>query len=110
MARESTSNTQGVPSFEYNPADFLPRQTLLFQLYRPLNDLKEDLLDTFRSHRLTMQQIYEKHNVDTPYIKKNYKDVLRKLCDDGSIEAISPKGKPPRRGTFGDEIIVTFPE
>ena len=30
MARESTSDTQGVPSFEYNPADFLPQQALLF--------------------------------------------------------------------------------
>lgn len=110
MARESTSDTQGVPSFEYNPADLLPRQSLLFQLYRPLDDLKDALLDTFRGHALTMQEIYIKHNVDTPYIKKNYKDVLRELYDDGSIEAISLKGKPPREGTFGDEIIVTFPE
>lgn len=110
MSGESTSDTQGVPSFEYNPADFLPRQTLLFQLSRPLDELKEDLLDTFKGGRLSMQKIYEEHNVDTPYIRKNYKDVLRELCDDGSIEAISPKGKPPRKGTFGDKIMVTFPK
>ncbi len=110
MSRESTSYTQGVPSFEYNPADFLPRQTLLFQLSRPLDDLKEDLLDTFRGQRHIMKEIYENHNVDTPYIKKNYKDVLRELYDDGSIEASSPKGKPLRNATFGDNIIVTFPE
>ena len=36
MSRESTSDTEGVPSFEYNPADFLPKQTLLFQLSRPI--------------------------------------------------------------------------
>ncbi len=110
MTRESTSHTQGVPSFEYNPSDFLPRQTLLFQLYRPLDDLKEDLLDKFKGQRLTMQEIYEKHNVDTPYIKKNYKDVLRELYDNGSINATSPEGKPPRKGTFSNRIIVTFPE
>lgn len=110
MARESTSDTQGVPSFEYNPADFLPRQALLFQLSRPLDDLKKDLLDRFEERRLTMQEIYEEHNVDTPYIKKNYKDVLRELYDEGSIEAISPEGKPPRKGSFGDKIIVTFLE
>ena len=40
MAKESSSNTQGVPSFEYNPTDFLPKQALLFQLSRPLEDLK----------------------------------------------------------------------
>lgn len=110
MARESTSLTQNVPSFEYNPADFLPRQTLLFQLSRPLDDLKNDLKSMFKGQRLVMREIYEKHNVDTPYIKKNYKDVLRDLYDNGFIEAISSKGKPPRKGTFGDNIIVAFPE
>ena len=110
MSGESTSDTQGVPSFEYNPADFLPQQALLFQLSRPLDDLKEDLLDTFKGRRLSMQKIYEEHNVDTPYIRKNYKDVLRELYDEGSIEAISPKGKPPRKGTFSDKIMVTFPK
>ncbi|GAI83037.1 unnamed protein product, partial [marine sediment metagenome] len=110
MSGESTSDTQGVPSFEYNPADLLPRQTLLFQLSRPLDELKEDLLDTFKGRRLPMQEIYEKHNVDTPYIKKNYKDVLRELYDDGSIGAICPKGKPPRKATFSDKIMVTFPK
>jgi len=110
MSHESTSDTQGVPSFEYNPADFLPHQSLLFQLSRPLNDLLENLLETFRNRSLTMQEIYKKHNVDTPYIKKNYKDVLRELYDDGAIKAISPKGKPPRKDTFSDQILVTFPE
>ncbi|GBC63375.1 hypothetical protein DENIS_4369 [Desulfonema ishimotonii] len=111
MARESTSDTQNVPSFEYNPADFLPQQTLLFQLSRPLDDLKKDLLETFKGQKLiTMQNIYERHNVDKPYIKKNYKDVLRELYDEGSIEAIGPKGKPPKKGTFGDKIKVTFPD
>ena len=57
-----------------------------------------------------MKEIYEQHSVDTPYIKKNYKDVLRQLYDDEIIEARSKKGKAPRKGTFGDEIIVTFPE
>lgn len=109
MARESSSDIQGVPSFEYNPADFLPKQTLLFQLYRPISELKKDLLEKYPGQRLTMKQIYMTHNVDTPYIKKNYKDVLRELYEDGAIMAISSKGKPPRNGTFGDEILVTFP-
>ncbi|XOF33481.1 MAG: three-Cys-motif partner protein TcmP [Candidatus Electrothrix sp. YB6] len=109
MSRESTSDTEGVPSFEYNPADFLPKQTLLFQLSRPIDDLKNDLLDNFAGQRLTMEKIYEEHNVDTPYIKKNYKDTLRTLYDENLIDAISLKGKPPRKDTFGDKIIVTFP-
>lgn len=109
MARESTSETQGVPSFEYNPADFLPKQSLLFQLSRPLDDLKDDLLEKFRGKTITMHEIYKQHNVDTPYIKKNYKTVLRQLFDNGVINAVSPKGCSPRKGTFGDKILVTFP-
>ena len=108
MARESTSNTQGVPSFEYNPADFLPKQMLLFLLSRPFDDLKDDLLNKFDKRTLKMKEIYERHNVDTPYIKKNYKEVLRQLFDEGAIQAVSPNGKPPRKGTFGDNILVTF--
>jgi len=110
MARESTISEQGVPSFEYNPADSLPKQALLFQLSRPLDDLKENLLNSFRGQKLTMREIYKKHNMDTPYVKRNYKDALRELYDKNYVEAVSSKGKPPRKGTFGDEIIVTFPK
>jgi len=109
MARESTNNEQGVPSFEYNPADFLPKQMLLFKLSRPLDELKKDLLSTFKGQTLTMKKIYEQHNIDTPYIKKNYKTVLRELYDDGIIKAETKKNKPPRKGTFGDDVSVIFP-
>ena len=108
MARESTSNTQSVPSFEYNPADFLPKQMLLFLLSRPFDDLKDDLLNKFDKQTLKMKEVYERHNVDTPYVKKNYKEVLRQLFNEGAIQAVSQNGKPPRKGTFGDNILVTF--
>jgi three-Cys-motif partner protein len=109
MARESTGNDDGVPSFEYNPADFLPKQALLFKLSRPLEGLKADLLSTFRGKTLEMKTIYEKHSVDTPFVKKNYKGALRELFDEGKIEAVSPTGKPPRKGTFAEKVLVTFP-
>jgi len=110
MARESTGEDDGVPSFEYNPADFLPKQALLFKLSQPIEDLKADLLSEFKGQRLSMKQIYERHSVDTPFIKKNYKDALKALLEEGKIEAVSPKGKPPRKGTFGDDILTIFPE
>lgn len=108
MSRESSSSEQGVPSFEYNPAESLPKQTLLFQLSRPLDDLKENLIQYFRGATMKMIDIYRLHNVDTPYIKKNYKDVLKDLYEENSIDAISQKGKPPKKGTLGDDIIITF--
>ncbi len=110
MARESSYHDEGVPSFEYNPADLLPKQALLFKLSRPIENLKDDLLSTFKGDTLKMKEIYEQHSIDTPFIRKNYKDALKDLFDEGKIKAVSQKGKPPRRGTFGNDIIVTFPE
>jgi len=110
MAKESTSNDEGVPSFAYDPADSLPKQMLLFKLSRPLKILKDDVCSTFSGQTLTMKEIYEKHNVDTPFIKSNYKEALKELFFvDNIITAVSTKGKAPRSGTFGDEIIVKFP-
>lgn len=105
MAKESSSVEQGVPSFEYNPADFLPKQSLLFQLYRPLDDLKDMLLNDFSNQSIKMKDIYKKHNVDTPYIKKNYKDILKKMLEEKLIKT----DIKPRKDTFSDKILVTFP-
>lgn len=110
MAKESTSNDKGVPSFAYDPADSLPKQMLLFKLSRPLKNLKDNICKTFSRQTLIMKEIYEKHNVDTPFIKSNYKDALKELFFvDNIISAISAKGNAPRTGTFGDDIIVKFP-
>ena len=46
MAEYSSKMDQGVPSFEYNPAD--ERYPLLFELTRPLDELTRTLLTDFR--------------------------------------------------------------
>jgi len=110
MARESSTAEQGVPAFEYSPAD--TRQPLLFELSRPLDDLAELLLDEFAGQQLTMKEIYEKHNVGRPYISKNYKDVLKQLENNGVITAYPPaEERPKKKGevTFADDVAVTFP-
>ena len=106
MARECSAEEQGVPSFEYNPVDarLAGRQQLLFQLSRPLDGLGKVLLVEFAGQTLTMQRIYEQHNVDRPYIKKNYKEVLTKLEATCNITASTH-----RRDTFADTVRVTFP-
>jgi len=106
MAKECSGSAQGVPSFEYNPVDarLAIRQPLLFELTRPLDDLGDMLLKAFSGQTVTMYRIYEQHNVDRPYIKKNYKTVLMKLEDEGRIIASSH-----RKGTFGDTVQATFP-
>ncbi|MBN1808110.1 MAG: three-Cys-motif partner protein TcmP [Planctomycetes bacterium] len=106
MAKECSTEEQGVPSFEYNPVDarLAARQQLLFQLSRPLDDLGDMLLAEFAGQTLTMLRIYVQHNVDRPYIKRNYKDVLLKLEAEGKISVSTH-----RKGTFADTVQVTFP-
>jgi len=106
MARESSSEEQGVASFEYNPAT--ENYPLLFSLSRPLDKLAEMLLTEFAGQTLSMKQIYESHHVNRPYISKNYKDALKKLEEDGKIIAHPPASKR-KKGSFGDDVQVTFP-
>lgn len=111
MAKESSTHDQGVASFEYNQvAENLPT---LFALTRPLDELAVRLPEEFAGQTLTMGEIYEQHNVGTPYIPKNYKDVLNKLEAEGAIVASKPAAKRPKRNgvvTFGDDVVVTFRE
>jgi three-Cys-motif partner protein len=98
MARESSEIAEGVASFEYSP------QMSLFGPPQSLETLAEMLVNDFAGQTLTMGQVYEQHNVDRPYIKRNYKDALMKLEVDGRI-----KVAPHRKGSFADHVLVTFP-
>ncbi len=102
MAKESSDSHQGVATFEYNPADL--RQPFLFGYARPLDDLGDMLLEEFSGKKLKMKEIYEQHNLNTPYIAKNYKQVLLQLEEERKIVAAKH-----RKNTFGDNVVVTFP-
>ncbi|MFK0732426.1 MAG: three-Cys-motif partner protein TcmP [Gloeotrichia echinulata GP01] len=105
MANESSEKNQGVPSFEYNPATY--RQPLLFEFYRPLDELEEMLLDKFAGQTITMKEIYDQHHVGRRYISKNYKAALNHLESQGKIIA-DPPANNRRKNTFGDSVRVTF--
>jgi three-Cys-motif partner protein len=104
MAKASSSHEQGVPSFTYSSADSSAQQ-LLFDLNRPLDDLRAMLLRDLAGRTLTMRAIYEAHSVGRPYVSKNYKDLLAVMEQEGSIKA---SGRKSTRG-FADDILVTFP-
>ena len=109
MASESSSNVNGVASFEYSPR---PIAQLSFLIPNPLDELEERLLSKFKGRTLVMKEIFEKDNVGTNYISKNYKDVLIKLEANGKIITEPPVNKRPKRKgqiTFGDKVNVTFP-
>lgn len=110
MAGESSTEDQGVPSFEYSPAD--ARCPLLFSLNRPLETLGDDLLDKFAGRTMAMQSIFESHHVGTPFIERNYKAILNQLEEQNRIIANPPAQSRPRRNgerTFAGKTLVTFP-
>lgn len=107
MAGVSSSESQGVASFEYNPTD--KTMPLLFELTRPIDDLAEMLLVDFAGLTLTRREIYEKHSVDKPYTDSNYREVLLQLEALGKI-VTHPPASERRSGTFRADVRVTFPK
>ena len=108
MATESSAAAQGVASFEYNPLDFgqVKQYPLLAELSpRPLDELAEMLVESYAGKTMRMIDVYRDHNVWLPYTKRNYKDALLKLEDDGRISV--PKHQ---KGSFGDSVEATFLE
>lgn len=104
MAKESSNSKQRVASFEYNLAS--PKYPLLHELYRPLDQLGDMLLDEFAGQRISMVEVYNRHNIGKPYIKKNYKEVLLQLENLGKI-SVEPSKR--RKNTLADTVIISFP-
>ena len=107
MANASSSTTQGVASFEYNPPD--KRMPLLFELARPIDDLAEMLLRDFSNKTASVEEIYKQHSIGKPYILKNYKETLKRLESEGKITA-NPPATSRKKDTLANTVIITFPK
>ena len=81
MANRGVVDEDGVPLFEYMPK-FVGRQ-LAFERDRPIEALPADLLSRFAGQTLTRKEVYDRHNVGTPFIKRNYKTVLIEMEERG---------------------------
>ena len=97
---------QGVAKFEYNPAD--ARWPSLFELLRPLEDLEEMLLNDYSSRTVGLDELFEKHSVGKPFIKKNYRDVLCRMEQEGKVR-MEPPCPPRRKETIGEKVKIVFP-
>lgn len=107
MHKNSSENSDGVASFEYNPAT--ERQPILFGYTKPLSTLRKSLLAEYAGQKIQFSNLYEDHSVETPFVKKNYKDVLLKLEGSKIIKVETTKAhRPP--GTFADHLFITFPK
>lgn len=107
MYRQSSEHQDGVASFEYTPVQD-KQLSFLYGYSRPLDRLGDALLEHFSGRRLTVGEVFEQHHVGTPYVKRNYKDALKRLEEANKI-LVNAGDKPRRKGTLADRLIVQFP-
>lgn len=111
MANHSSSPPAGVPSFEYNP---VVEATLKLDDLAWMQDLQADLLKDFAGQSLMVQDLYDRHHVDQPYIMRNYQRVLVSLEEQGLVIVTPPAGQRRPRGGKASlaptKCTVTFPE
>jgi hypothetical protein len=62
----------------------------------------------FAAKTAAFMELFESHSVGKPYVLNEYREVFTKMYQDGKIQATRPSGKPIRRNSFPDEIIITF--
>ncbi len=104
MARRGAVDEDGVPLFEYIPAS--GGHQLAFDTPRPIGRLADDLLREFSGQTLTFREVFDRHNVGTPFVKPNYRRVLLDLEERGEI---SCRPHPRRAGTLAQTVRITFP-
>ncbi len=112
MYAASAKSDDGVASFEYTPVE--DRQLgLLFAYSRPIDDLRRRLLTTYAGRSLTVDNLWQRDHVRTPYVEKNYKDILVEMEAAGEVVCTPPaSGRPKRSGkpTMAGHVTVRFPK
>lgn len=106
MAKESSDQIDDVPSFEYSPSG--NKFPILYELSKPLDELKQMLLDDYAGKSISVKKIYENHSIGTPFLMKNYKDVIKSMENNGEVVVIDPEKKKRRKGTLADKLIIKF--
>lgn len=114
MAADSLCNPDGVPIYEYNSIKYsTSRQLRMFPEKFPnsLEDLIESLKKDFSQKRLTVKAICDEHQINKPYIERNYKEALKTMEERGLIKCNPPASKRPKRKgvlTIGNNTFVSF--
>jgi three-Cys-motif partner protein len=109
MAKYSLQTLDGIIYFEYNPA--IPGNRVLFHPEYSLDRLCADLKEIYRGQSILMDKIYEDHHCGKNYIKKNYKDAIRNLEEQGEVRIKRPTKRAQIRGgkmTISDQAFIEF--
>jgi len=114
MAGESSSDDHGVASFQFNPLDMdtRPQQGMLFDMPNAVDHLASTLVKEYAGRKITVGEIYRKHNVGRRFILRNYQDAIKRLDADGRVQTNPPIEKRIRANkiTLSETVEVTFPQ
>ncbi len=105
MAKLSSANDEGVPTFQYCLAD--ERMPRLFALQQPLSNLIARLPNDYSGQEFNREQLYQHDSVDTPFLEKDYRTALIELETKGRIQITSTNGKR-KAGTFAEHVRFRF--
>ncbi len=81
LARYATGHAQGVPDYRYDPE--AAHYTESLPLSRPLDALAEDLARSYAGQTVRADELYRRHHVGRPFIRRNYTDALDLLATQG---------------------------
>ena len=108
MANEGLKDPDGVSTFTF----YVDGGGLALPLdgaATPYQVLLDELPSQFAGRTLTRKEVFEEHNVGTPYVKANYLKALIELEENGAITC-DPAADERRAGTMAeDRVSITFP-
>lgn len=108
LYKHSDLDAGGVAKFRWVRAD--RRHESLFPFMSLLEDLPDILARDFAGNEVRFSEIYSPHNWGRKFIKKHYREALKRLSSQGRIEIVAKDGKAPKVGTFPERVLIRFPE
>jgi hypothetical protein len=105
MAKESSTSTQGVASFEYNQAT--KNQPMLFSLTTTLEELEGMLLEEFAGRTITVEEVFRQHHVGRRFVRENYRQVLMQLEREGKV-TVQDSSTRRRENTLPPNTEISF--
>lgn len=105
MSKESPTDAEEVPLYCSRE---ISQIELLFN--SQLESLKSSLLSLHSGFSLSVSEIVKQcHERGEIFLERNVKRSIRELSEAKLVSVSTPSGKPPQKGTMGDNNIITFP-
>jgi len=111
LARKSSSDANGVPSFVFDPS--ARRDQIPILLRDPLEVLADVLRADFSGRKTTVEEIYRAHipASGTEYLRANYTRAVQMLCDRGQVlvETANENSKKRKTCRITAKTMILFP-